>query len=487
MVGERGFEPPTPWSRTRCSTRLSHSPTSLRDLGSHIKKHNRELQNCSRSESIPLCDLVNSVYCQICSRAARGNYSQQVFRSFLENGLGCYNDWRTLNRSMDVVITASRLYTPLETVERPLVFVEDGVIVEIGSLERQQAPAAGRFVDFEDACLAPGFIDVHVHGGAGHDVMESDPEALGAMEQLLYRHGVTSYLPTTITAPVDETLRALERLACAIEGDRSSAKDGQGAKPVGIHIEGPFISHVRRGVHPPENILPPTLETFKRFWDAARGCIKVMTIAPELEGARAVIAEAAARGVCVSIGHSDADLKAARSGIAAGARHATHTFNAMRPLDHRDPGILGVVLTDERVSAEIIADGIHVDPVVIQLFLRAKGPDSAVLVTDGTAATGMPNGRYRLGSLEVDVQDGKCLAEGKLAGSVLTMDRAVQNVMKFANWDLQHAVRLATLNPARTAGILPNAGKLAPGAPADMVVLGENGDVHKTIVRGQIA
>lgn len=386
---------------------------------------------------------------------------------------------------MDLIITASHLYTPLERVERPLVFVEDGVIADIVSLESRETPSGVRLMDLGDAYLVPGFIDIHIHGGAGHDVMEPAPGALPKVEQLLYQHGVTSYFPTTVTAPLDQTLGALERLADAIESAGDSSKErALRARPLGIHLEGPFISHLRRGVHPPASILPPTLEAFEKFWQASRGCIKMMTIAPELEGARAVIAEATARGVCVSIGHSDADLKAAQGGVAAGARHATHAFNAMRPLDHRDPGILGVVLMDERLSAEIIADGIHVDPLMVQLFLKAKGPDAAVLVTDGTSATGMPNGRYRLGSLDVEVKDGKCTADGKLAGSVLSMDKAVQNVMKFANWELQQAVRLATFNPARTAG-LTNAGKLAPGAFADIVALGPGGEVRKTIVRGQ--
>ena len=211
-----------------------------------------------------------------------------------------------------------------------------------------------------------------------------------------------------------------------------------------------------------------------------------MTIAPELEGAKEVITEAARRGVCVSMGHSDADTKAALSGIAAGARHATHTFNAMRPLDYREPGILGEALADRRLTAEVIVDGIHVDPLVVDLFLRAKGPDASVLVTDATAATGMPDGRYHLGSLEVDVAGGKCMSNGKLAGSVLTLDQAVRNVMKFAKWDLQQAVRLATLNPARAAGLPANMGTIHPGATADMVALSTNGDVRQTIVQGRV-
>jgi N-acetylglucosamine-6-phosphate deacetylase len=340
-------------------------------------------------------------------------------------------------------------------------------------------------LDLEDAILVPGFIDMHIHGGAGRDVMDTAPDALPTVERLLYSHGVTSYFPTTITAPVDRTLAALDSLASAIE--RARENEELRATPVGIHMEGPFISHARRGVHPPADLQMPTLALFERLWEASRGTMKILTIAPELEGAREVISEATRLGVCVSMGHSDADLAQARAGVDAGVRHATHTFNAMRPLEHRDPGIIGEALMDERISAEIIADGIHVDPLMVRLFLRVKGAEGAVLVTDATAATGMPNGRYRLGSLEVDVKDGKCLRDGRLAGSVLTMDKAVRNVVKFANWDLQHAVRLATLNPARATGLPGNAGTLVAGAPADVVALNSAGDVVKTIVRGRVA
>jgi N-acetylglucosamine-6-phosphate deacetylase len=227
---------------------------------------------------------------------------------------------------------------------------------------------------------------------------------------------------------------------------------------------------------------------FERFWQAARGRIRMMTIAPELEGAPEVIAEAARRGVCVSMGHSDADFAAAERGIAAGARHATHTFNAMRPLSHntldnRSPGILGAVLTDHRVSADIIADGVHLDPVIVKLFAKAKGPEQTVLITDATSAAGMPDGRYRLGSLEVDVRDGKCMMDGKLAGSVLTMDRAVRNLARFAEWDLPQAVAAASRNPARAARIA-NKGVLAAGADADFVVLSPEGKVLRTFVGG---
>src|ERR1700690_1490508 len=272
-----------------------------------------------------------------------------------------------------IALTAAALFTPLDRIEQPLLLVEGGVIVEVTSQARREVPGHCRAVDFGDGILAPGFVDIHIHGGAGHDVMEPGADALPPVERLLAAHGVTSYFPTTVTAPLDATLSALTRLADAIEAaDRNppiaEAADGSlRARPLGIHLEGPFISHSRRGVHPPQDLLAPSLAAFDRFWQAARGHIRVMTIAPELPGALEAIAAAATRRVCVSLGHSDADLNAAPAGANAGSRHATHTFNAMRPLDHRDPGILGEVLTDSRLSADIIADGIHLDPVIVEL------------------------------------------------------------------------------------------------------------------------
>jgi N-acetylglucosamine-6-phosphate deacetylase len=286
-----------------------------------------------------------------------------------------------------------------------------------------------------------------------------------------------------VTAPLDAILRTLERLADAVEAHQRGAGAKGRACPLGIHLEGPFISHARKGVHPAADLLPPKLDTFERFWQAARGHIRMMTIAPELDGAVEVIAEAARRGVCVSLGHSDADFVATERGVAAGARHATHTFNAMRPLEHRSPGILGAVLTDSRVSADIIADGVHLDPAVVKLFANAKGPEQTVLITDATAATGMPDGRYRLGSFEVEVKEGRCTADGKLAGSVLTMDNAVRNLARFAGWSLPQAVAAASRNPARVAR-LANKGVLAAGADADFVVLNPAGEVLRTFIGG---
>jgi N-acetylglucosamine-6-phosphate deacetylase len=382
-----------------------------------------------------------------------------------------------------LALTARALYTPLSRIERPLVVIEGGTILRLGTQTESDLPIQAKIVDFGDCILAPGFMDIHIHGAAGFDLMQADRTGLEKIEKFLAAHGVTSYCPTTVTAPLETTLRALERLADAIESleDSSIAR----AQPVGVHLEGPFLSHLRRGVHPPKDLLAPAMSTFDRFWEAARGHISLLTIAPELEGAIELIAEVRKRGICVSLGHSDADLDQTRAAIAAGARHATHTFNAMRPLDHRSPGILGEVLSNRLLTADLIADGIHVHPAVVRLFLEAKGAEKAVLITDALAAAGMPDGRYRLGEMEIDVKEGKCLHQGTLAGSVLTLDRAVGNIMEFAQWTLERSLPTATLNPARVVGI-ESKGTVQPGADADLVALSAKGEVRSTIAKGII-
>src|SRR5580692_8022016 len=382
-----------------------------------------------------------------------------------------------------IVLCAHRLFTPREEILNPLLFIEDGRISAVSSRAQQEIPKNATVIDFTrdlpDAILAPGFVDIHMHGGAGVDVMLASLAELPRLNKFLTTHGVTGYFPTTVAAPLDQTCAALQRLADAIEVAQSglaSSGDDILALPLGIHLEGPFLSHKRRGVHPPENLLEPTLQVFERLWQAARGHVRMMTIAPELPGAIEVIAEAARRNVCVSIGHSDATMEPVKAALKASARHATHTFNAMRPLDHREPGILGEVLTSRQLTADIIADGIHVAPEIVKLFLQAKGFERAVLITDAMAAAGMPDGTYQLGPIQVEVHNGRCTSGGNLAGSVLTIDRAVRNVMQFSTWSLRDAVRAATLNPASATGLLQH-GRLMPGAEANLVVLSPDGDV----------
>src|SRR5579872_5258144 len=220
---------------------------------------------------------------------------------------------------MKTIFTARRLFTPMEEIPDPMLFVEDGRISEVSSRSHSHAPGNASLVDFGDAVLAPGFVDIHTHGGAGLDLMRAMPTELPRLGKFLTTHGVTGYFATTVAAPLDATCAALGRLADAIEAaDTPANGDPVQARPLGIHLEGPFLSHKRRGVHPPENLIAPTVEIFDRLWQAARGHVKMLTIAPEIPGAMEVIPEAARRGVCVSIGHSDAELQTAKDAVAAG-------------------------------------------------------------------------------------------------------------------------------------------------------------------------
>jgi N-acetylglucosamine-6-phosphate deacetylase len=383
---------------------------------------------------------------------------------------------------MTTFITAGHLITPEQWIDIPIIVVDAGIITDVRARNEVELPAGARRLDFPDLILAPGLIDIHIHGGASHDVMEADDKALARIEMLLARHGVTAYLPTTVTATQGRILQALEHLGKAAGRNENTGR----AIPIGIHLEGPFISHAKRGVHPPANLIQPSPSALERFWQASEGKIRMMTIAPEIPGAVETIRYARTLGVHSSLGHSNATHEEARAGIAAGADHATHTFNAMRPLDHRDPGILAAVLEDDSLSADIIVDGIHVDPSVVRLFLRAKGDDRAILITDAISATGMPEGTYKLGDFEVQVKDGRCESAGKLAGSVLTLDRAIRNVMSFARWQLQRTVKLATLNPARLLGVTNQRGIVATGRRADLVALTHDGTVVHTIIGGEL-
>jgi N-acetylglucosamine-6-phosphate deacetylase len=375
-----------------------------------------------------------------------------------------------------LAITAKRLITPTESIERPVVLIDDGRIVRLGAHDAVEIPANAERRDFPDGVIAPGFIDIHIHGGAGHDVMEASDSGLEKISRHLAKTGVTSFCPTTVTARTDATLKAVEHLGRAIQ-----KQSLPGAQPLGIHLEGPFISTAKCGVHPVAEIKPPSIELLERFWQASRGTIKIVTLAPELPGAVEFTRHCVAKKIVVSLGHSNADAAATKACIDAGASHATHTFNAMRALDHREPGILGVVLSDDRVSADIIVDGVHVASEAVKLFLRAKG-DKAVLITDAISATGMPDGKYKLGGFDVEVSGDRAMHNGRLAGSVLTLDRAVRNVMHAA-YSLERAVQLASAHPARVLG--SDFPKIAVNQAANLVVLSDSGRVRATITRGR--
>jgi N-acetylglucosamine-6-phosphate deacetylase len=381
---------------------------------------------------------------------------------------------------MRTVLTAERLWDGTKLIDLPVVVIEDGRIASISTRAADEVPGEAQVLDFPGATLAPALFDVHIHGAKGHDVMEATPAALDAMGSFLASRGTGSYLATTMTAPLNAILWSLSGLAKLLE---RPAVAGQ-ARPIGIHLEGPFLSHSKRGAQPAEHLLAPDIATFDRFFEAAEGHIRLMTLAPELPGAVELAALATARGVRVSLGHSNATAAEARAAIAAGAASATHTFNAMRPLDHREPGILGTVLTCDTLFAEMICDGIHTAREIVKLWWRAKGPERAILMTDAMSAAGMPDGEYQLGGLAVQVANGKAMVGDVLAGSVLTLDRALANFVEFTGAPLEQALRLATVNPAAMTGLSDQAGSVAVGQPASLVAVDRAGKLVGSVVNG---
>jgi N-acetylglucosamine-6-phosphate deacetylase len=379
---------------------------------------------------------------------------------------------------MKTVITADRLITPERSIVDPLVVVDHGVIERMESRASAEFPSAKQ-LNFTGCTLVPAFFDIHIHCSAGRDVMEGTPDAFATVGKFLAQHGVGAYLPTTVTAAIDVTLQSLEGMSARIGNDTS------GAKPLGIHIEGPFLSPHKKGAHPASLLQTPSLALFDRMWQASEGKIRLMTIASELPNAEELIAHATGLGVRVSLGHSNADTAAARAGIRAGAVTATHTFNAMRQFDHRDPGLLGEVLTNDDLFAELICDGLHVHPDAVRLYWKAKGPERAMLITDAMSAAGMPDGNYKLGELDVRVINGRCVIdEDTLAGSTLTLARAVRNFAEFTGASIDDVSKLASRNPARMTGFEAEAGSLAVGHAADITVLSAKNEVVETILRG---
>jgi N-acetylglucosamine-6-phosphate deacetylase len=377
---------------------------------------------------------------------------------------------------MKTTLTARRLLTDIGQVEWPVIEVDEaGCISDISS-----DPIA---LSGETTTLTSAFFDVHTHGAVGVDVMSASSADMARLCSFYAARGVAYFLPTTATASRETTLRTLASLADAIEAGPQAAQ----AQPLGIHLEGPFLSHLRRGVHPEALLEPPSIALFDDFWQASRGHIALMTLAPETPGALALIRHATALGVRISLGHSNATAAETQAAINAGAVSATHTFNAMRPLDHREPGILGTVLDTPSLYAEMICDGVHVSPPMVRLWYRSKAATQrAVLVTDSMSATGMPEGSYTLAGLPVSVVGGRATLTDSpttLAGSVLTLDAAVANLQHFTGCSLGEATLCAAHSPAALMG-RPELTRAVAGGPASFNRFDEQHRLIATYLRG---
>jgi N-acetylglucosamine-6-phosphate deacetylase len=374
-----------------------------------------------------------------------------------------------------VRLRSERIVTPAGTVAGE-VSIQGG---RIAGVDRGASASGDGAVDLGGLILAPGYIDTHVHGGGGAQCNSSDPEEIATVARFHSQHGTTSLLATTVAAVPGDLCAALR----AIEQSRELAG---GASVLGAHLEGPFLSRRRPGAMDPATFLDADAPAAERLLEAGDGIVRLMTLAPELPGALQLIGALVKRGVIASIGHSDASYEDVCAAVGAGARAATHTFNAMSPLHHRRPGVVGAVLDRPEISCELICDGIHVAPAAMRLAYRAKGPAGIRLVTDAMQAAGRPDGEYRLGAARVTVADGRAtLADGdSIAGSTLTMDAAVRGAVRWLGLTFEEAIALATVNPARLLGLAGRKGSIAPGLDADLIVLDEDLRARATIVAG---
>lgn len=336
-------------------------------------------------------------------------------------------------------------------------------------------------IDASGLYVVPGFIDIHMHGALGHPTVESSLSSLESISRFYAGHGTTSLVLAVHTVPLQSLHSALQNIR-----DYKERITG-GANILGAYIEGIFISPEKRGSHNPKYIVPPTREAIDSITGFGKNTVRIFIIAPEMDASGEIIKHIASMGITVAIGHSNSGYDQAIRGIENGATLATHTFNAMRALSHREPGIAGAVLTDERVSCEIIADGIHLHPAIVKLIVQAKGPDKVILVTDAQMLNGLPDGEYCAGETKLTMKDGFVRTEnGTLSGSTCTMDKAVRNVMKFAGVPLEQAVKMASENPAKAAGVFQSKGSIEAGKDADFTLLDKDCNVVKTIVKGHV-
>ena len=364
----------------------------------------------------------------------------------------------------------------LDKIEKGSVLIENGKIKKINPKDKNHI----KILDGKGLYLSPGFIDVHIHGASGCDTMDGNFESLNTISKTIAQHGTTSFLPTTMTVSLENIKKAIK----AISNAKKLGTDG--ANILGAHLEGPFISEHAIGAQNPKFIQTPSIEVFNQMVGEHENDITCVTLAPEVEGAKELIHYLSSRNITISMGHTKATYEEATLGIQHGISHSTHLFNAMTPLHHRNPGVVGAIY-DSDITTETISDGIHIAYPVLRISFKVKGIDKVLLVTDAMMACCMPEGQYSLGGQDVFVKNGAARLEGSsLAGSILTLDKAIQNVYQNSSYKLNEIVRMATFNPAKHCKVDNRKGLIKEGYDADLVLFDESIDIKITIINGHI-
>lgn len=358
---------------------------------------------------------------------------------------------------------------------KALVFDSDSGKI-VGLVE--SVPAGVKTIDANGNYVAPGLVDIHIHGCFGEDTSDAKPEGVKKMAYGVAQNGVTAFLPTTMTVAKDEIIAALN----SVRSLKEESKTWDGAEILGVHAEGPFINPSKKGAQAAENILVPDADFIIEHSDI----IKLVTLAPEMDKDHQCIKKLAAESdVLVSMGHTDATFEEAMSAAKDGVNHATHLFNAMSALAHRNPGVVGAALASENVSVEVIADTFHINPGLYSIIAKVKG-DKMVLITDCTRAGGMPDGEYDLGGQPIFLKGIECrLADGTIAGSVLKLNSAVKNVLDYTNLPVNEVFKMASLNPANAIGCGDRLGSLEEGKDADIIITDANINIIRTIKKGK--
>lgn len=378
---------------------------------------------------------------------------------------------------MEQIIKAKYIVLENEVLEDHYLVIEDGKFKQT----TDHIPENSQVIDYGDAYISAGLVDTHIHGYKNADVMDADAEAIQTIANGIVENGVTSWLPTTLTASVEQL-----DAACQVIGE--NADKITGAKIQGIFLEGPYFTEKYKGAQNKDYMSDPSIEQLLKWQELANGLVKKIAIAPERQGVKEFIKVAKENGIYVALGHSDATYHQAALAVQDGANIFVHTFNGMRGIHHREPGMVGAALNLKDVYAEVIADGFHVHPAAIELIVKSRGTDETALVTDCMRAGGMPDGRSTLGEFEVMVQDGmaRLVSDGNLAGSILKMIDGVKNMVNWGIVSLPEALRMASLNPAKSVGIDDICGKIEAGYAADFIVVTHNAELVVTYIDGEM-